>query len=84
MIKSEFFKEGSYHIDIRNPNDFAREGEISQQKPLIELCLPISELKQIFDGICEEGNDIKLSYPAKDCYFKLEIPDKSDAFEAIL
>ena len=49
MIRSEFFVEGSYHIELRNPEDKKREEEEGPQqglgKPLIEFCLPISELK---------------------------------------
>ena len=49
MIRSEFFVEGSYTIEIRNEEDKKREAEEGARgglgKPLIEFCLPISELK---------------------------------------
>ena len=49
MIRSAFFVEGSYQIEVRNPEDEKREAEEGPQpgvgKPLIEFCLPISELK---------------------------------------
>jgi len=49
MIRKEFFVEGQYLIDIRNEADKKREDDENKQgglgKPLIEFCLPISELK---------------------------------------
>ena len=62
MIRKEFFVEGQYNIDIRNQEDRDRVEKEMQVgglgKPLIEFCLPISELKQIVDGICDEENCI--------------------------
>lgn len=49
MIRKEFFVEGQYIIEIRNEEDKKRDIEENRQgglgKPLIEFCLPISELK---------------------------------------
>lgn len=49
MIRKEFFVEGTYNIDIKNEEDRKRVEEEMQRgglgKPLIEFCLPISELK---------------------------------------
>lgn len=64
MIRREFFVEDTYIIDIKNESDLQRVNEEENQnlgglgKPLIEFCLPISELKQIVDGICEEENTV--------------------------
>ena len=64
MIRKEFFVDNMYEIDIRNEEDRLRVEEEQQKgglgKPLIEFCLPISELKQIVDGICEDENCIQL------------------------
>ena len=43
--------------------------------PLIEFCVPISELYQIVDGIAEEGNEMGLQYPVEDNYLEIEIPE---------
>jgi hypothetical protein len=51
MIRKEFFVEGTYEIEIRNLDDKKRvieeenENRAGRGKPLIEFCLPISELK---------------------------------------
>ena len=72
MIRKEFFVEGSYDIEIKNPADLKRaEEEVNQSgigKALIEFCLPISELKQIVDGILDEENPMMLTYPSGDNY----------------
>jgi hypothetical protein len=72
MIRKEFFVENSYEIEIRNEEDKKRAAEELQKgglgKPLIEFCLPISELKQIVDGVLDEENSIQMTYPAGDNY----------------
>lgn len=49
MIRKEFFVEGTYDIEIKNPADQKRAADEANQsgigKALIEFCLPISELK---------------------------------------
>ena len=49
MIRTEFFKENSYEIEIRNEADKKRVEQENEEgrlgNPLIEFCLPISELK---------------------------------------
>lgn len=81
MIRKEFFVEGTYDIDIRNEEDRLRVEKEMQVgglgKPLIEFCLPISELKQIVDGICEEENSVQLTYPSGDNYLQVEIPEET-------
>jgi len=44
---------------------------------LIEFCLPISELKQIVDGITDEESSISLTYPMIDNFLLVEIPEES-------
>ena len=80
MIRTEFFVEGSYDIEIRNAEDKLRIDEMEQGKlgnPLIEFCLPIQELKQIVDGIGDDEIGLRLSYPSIDNYLELEINDES-------
>ena len=49
MIRTEFFTENSYNIEIRNEADKKRVEQETEEgrlgNPLIEFCLPISELK---------------------------------------
>ena len=58
MIREEFFLPNSYKIEIRNARDQARMDEDKEKgvlgDPLVEFCLPISELKAIVDGLNEE------------------------------
>ena len=72
MIRKEFFVENSYDIEIKNPADQQRAQDEANQsgigKPLIEFCLPISELKQIVDGILDDENPLHLTYPSGDNY----------------
>lgn len=81
MIRKEFFVEGQYQIDIRNEADKKREDDENKQgglgKPLIEFCLPISELKQIVDGIMDDENCLQLTYPSDDNFLKVEIPEET-------
>ena len=62
MIRSQFFVQGSYQIEIRNEEDKRVQAEEGPQPgldiPLIEFCLPISELKQIVDGIVKDENPL--------------------------
>jgi len=46
-------------------------------KPLIEFCLPFSELKQIVDGIVDEENVMQIRYPEGDNYLQVRIPEES-------
>ena len=39
--------------------------------------MPISELKQIVDGITEEENSISLTYPMIDNFLQVDIPEES-------
>ena len=46
MIKKDFFSEGKYNIEIRNEEHKRKEPETEGLgNPLIEFCLPFSELK---------------------------------------
>ena len=58
MIREEFFVHDTYKIEIRNQADAARSAEEKASgklgDPLVEFCLPISELKQVVDGLGEE------------------------------
>jgi hypothetical protein len=81
MIRKEFFVEDQYNIDIRNEADKetaeADRVKGGLGKPLIEFCLPISELKQIVDGICDEDSSIIMTYPSGDSYLQIEIPEET-------
>ena len=81
MIRKEFFVEGQYNIEIRNEADRKREEDENKPgglgKPLIEFCLPISELKQIVDGIMDDENCLQIQYPSDDNYLKVEIPEET-------
>ena len=81
MIKKDFFHNGNYHIEVRNEADRKRLEEEQQPsgmgKPLIEFCLPFSELKQLIEGIVEEENIIQLLYPELDNYLQINIPEES-------
>ena len=46
--------------------------------PLIEFCLPFTELKAVVDGICDEGNMLELEYPVGDSFLELRIPEESE------
>lgn len=60
MIKKDFFNEGKYRIDIRNEVDMKRGDHEAEGlgDPLIEFCLPFSELKQLVDEMVDDGNKI--------------------------
>ena len=81
MIRTEFFTDNSYHIDIRNEADKRRVEQENEEgrlgNPLIEFCLPISELKQIVDGIIDEGSCLAIEYPTGDNYLQVEIPEET-------
>ena len=61
MIRTDFFHENSYQIELANQGSQAveedNEGDIEQKdKVLIEFCLPYTELKHIVDSMEQEEN----------------------------
>ena len=83
MIKKEFFHNGNYQLEILNEQDKdVQSNEQGIGKPLIEFCLPFSEMKQIVDGIIEEDNFIYLEYPVNDNYLEIKIPEESKSLQS--
>lgn len=81
MIRTEFFTENTYNIEIRNEADKTRVEQENEEgrlgNPLIEFCLPISELKQIVDGIADEESSLQIEYPTGDNFLQIEIPEET-------
>ena len=78
MIKEEFFVEKSYKIEVNYEKEADIGGERNQSSqgrgpPLVELCLPIFELKQIIDSL--EKETITLKYPVDDARLQVEFPE---------
>ena len=76
MIKSNFFHKNSYTIELKNQEDIKLQEAIddgdqeakTEQKVLIEFCLPFIELKHIVDGLADEEASIQIDYPVDDCF----------------
>ena len=58
MVRRDFFDANSYNITLRNPDDMdqANQGNMNEagKKPLIEFCLPFTELKHIVEGMADD------------------------------
>ena len=62
MVRRDFFHENTYKIELKNPEDIeagvdnnpAEQGK----KPLIEFCLPFTELKHIVEGMADEETEL--------------------------
>lgn len=82
MIREEFFESRTYKIDIKNDKDKERMNEDRDAgklgEPLVEFCLPISELKSIVDGLSDElESAVHLTYPTADNMLQVEIPEET-------
>ena len=82
MIREEFFESHTYKIDIKNEKDKGKMAEDRDAgklgEPLVEFCLPISELKSIVDGLSDElDSAILLNYPTADNMLQVEIPEET-------
>ena len=79
MIKDGFFVENSYKVHDINENE---DEDKTQGRGLPPCCWvmysywgPIRELKQIIDGLDQEG--IALKYPAVDAKLQVEILEQT-------
>ena len=82
MIREEFFETHTYKIEIKNEKDKGRNTEERDVgklgDPLVEFCLPISELKSIVDGLSDElDSAILLNYPTADNMLQVVIPEET-------
>ena len=82
MIREEFFETHTYKIEIKNEKDKGRNTEERDVgklgDPLVEFCLPISELKSIVDGLSDElDSAIHLNYPTADNMLQVVIPEET-------
>ena len=80
MIRKEFFHQSTYKITLKNPKDIAESANGaagSDNKTLIEFCLPFLELRHIIDTMVEDENSIHLEYPHGDNMLQVLIPEES-------
>ena len=78
LLKKEFFKENSFHLDIRKPSmkKLNLADKSHNMLTIVELCLPFLELKQIVDGMVEDDNHLEIEYPRDDNFLELVIPEE--------
>ena len=82
MVRRDFFHENTYKITLTNPNDIEDmqdQGNAPDQgkKPLIEFCLPFTELKHIVEGMADEETELQFEYPVGDNFLQIKIPEDS-------
>ena len=75
MIKNDFFVENSYKVDVNCEKDDPEEKTQGRGTPVVELCIPIGELKQIIDSL--EQETIALKYPMGDAQLQVEILEQT-------
>ena len=51
------------------------------KKPLIEFCLPFTELKHIVEGMADDETQLQLEYPVGDNFLQIKIPEDSRGAE---
>eukprot|EP00347_Sterkiella_histriomuscorum_P005978 403354538 len=85
MLKKDFFGDNFFDIQIRKQSDLKKDFNLKENamQPLIEFCLPFSELKQIVDGMVDEDNVLQLEYPTGDNYLEVRIPEETKGTDKI-
>lgn len=80
LLKKDFFGADHYDLQIRRESDKKKDFRLKENimQPLIEICLPFQEMKQIVDGMIDEDNKVlQLEYPCIDNYLNIRIPEDS-------
>ncbi len=60
LLKKDFFGVDHFDLQIRRESDKKKDFRLKENimQPLVEICLPFQELKQIVDGMIDEDNKV--------------------------